>query len=547
MNEMTMKRINSLNYGGQLSKYVQASCHRGNQCSPLFSTVIHKRNVSHSGHCTWNYETERKTFKLTAPEYYNFARDVVDKWAKKEKRGERGDNPAFWWTNESGQEIKWTFQDLSEKSKIYAKVLTGPCKLKPGDKVIVILPRIPHWWLLNLAAIRAGIILSPGTTLLRPKDIKYRLDAAEARCIITDKSSADNVDQVADTCPSLVTKVLVDTVKRAGWLSLADLSNACTSDFKCINSRASDPMTVFFTSGTTGSPKMTEHTHGSYGLGHLITARYFLNLGPSDVMWNLSDTGWAKSAWSSLFAPWINGACVFVQEAPRFDPTFTLKMLEQFPITHFCTAPTASRQLVKQRLGDCKFRKLKWTFCAGEPVNPELLDEWKEGTGLTMYEGYGQTETTFLCGTYPCIVQKPGSMGKPAPGYDLQIVDDDGNIIPNGKEGNIGIKCNPERPVGLFKRYINDEDRMKSVFRGDFYLTGDRAIKDDDGYIWFVGRADDVILSSGYRIGPFEVESALIEHPAVLESAAVSSPDKDRGEPTLASPCTNKMLLLVSQ
>ncbi|XP_052763472.1 acyl-coenzyme A synthetase ACSM3, mitochondrial-like isoform X2 [Mya arenaria] len=486
-----------------------------------YSTTFDPRN--------WDYEIEKKSYSLIAPQYYNFARDVIDSWAQKEKAGLRGDNPALWWINDKGQELKWSYQEVAYQSKLVANVLMGPCGLKPNDIVIVVLPRIPQWWAINVGAIRSGVILSPGTTLLRPSDLQYRLNAAEAKCIITNADCADHVDQVVDKCPLLKTKVIVGE-KRAGWLNYEELLQKSTDNFECINSLATDPMTVFFTSGTTGAPKMTEHTHSSYGLGHIITAKYFLSLQPSDVMWNLSDTGWAKCAWSSLFAPWIAGATVFVQDSPRFDPHDAVKILSQFPVTHFCAPPTAFRFLMKLRLADYRFTSLYHCLSAGEPVNPEMLEEWYEGTGLKLLEGYGQTETTFLCGTYNSIKQKPGSMGKAAPGVNVQVVDDHGVILPPGKEGNIGVRVKPQRPVGLFSRYIDDESRMKSVFVGDFYLTGDRAVVDEEGYIWFVGRADDVILSSGYRIGPFEVESALLEHPAVLESAVVSSPDQTRGE-----------------
>lgn len=482
---------------------------------------------------TWNYETEKRSFRLKAPPYYNFARDVIDKWAAAEKTGERGSNPAFWWINESGQQLKWTFQDVSYQSKLVANVLRVPCKLEPNDVVIVILPRIPQWWTINVAAIRAGVILSPGTTLLRPHDIKYRVNASNAKCIITNPACADHVDEVIGSCPSLEKKVLVgEGQTRPGWLDFEDLVRQSTDHFECINSKASDPMTVFFTSGTTGAPKMTEHTHSSYGLGHLITAKYFLDLSPDDILWNLSDTGWAKCAWSSLFSPWIAGSCVFVQDAPKFDPEQTVQVLAHKPITKFCAPPTAARLMqVTPQFSDLrKSSHLKLCVAGGEPVNPEMLDEWEEGTGLKLYEGYGQTETTFLCGTYPCIEQRPGSMGKPSPGVNIQVVDDNGNIVPRGTEGNVAIMCKPERPIGLFSRYIDDDDRMTQAFVGDYYLTGDRAFMDEDDYVWFVGRADDVIITSGYRIGPFEVESALIEHPAVLESAVVSSPDPARGE-----------------
>ncbi|XP_060575543.1 acyl-coenzyme A synthetase ACSM3, mitochondrial-like isoform X2 [Ruditapes philippinarum] len=506
-----------------------------NQGRQLLNRASREKLLPLLGSCrlasTWNYEHEKKNFKLKAPTHYNFARDVVDKWAEKEMTGERGNNPAFWWVDDSGNELKWSYRDVSYQSKLVANVLKEACKLETNDVVIVILPRIPQWWAINVGAIRAGIILSPGTTLLRSSDIKYRINASNAKCVITNAECAGHVDEVAEYCPSLQSKIIVGEGQvRSGWQNYEELVRKSTDNFQCVNSKSDDPMTVFFTSGTTGAPKMTEHSHSSYGLGHLITARYFLELSTNDVLWNLSDTGWAKCAWSSLFSPWIAGACVFVQDSPKFDPQQALQTLNRYPVSHFCAPPTAVRFFVKSDMSQFHSTTLRHCLSAGEPVNPELLEEWEEGTGLKLYEGYGQTETTFLCGTYKGIEQRPGSMGKAAPGYELQIVNDEGKVLPRGKEGNIGILCKPEKPCGLFTKYIDDEERMRSVFVGDYYLTGDRAYMDDDDYVWFVGRADDVIISSGYRIGPFEVESALLEHPAVLESAVVSSPDYNRGE-----------------
>ncbi|XP_060063423.1 acyl-coenzyme A synthetase ACSM3, mitochondrial-like [Ylistrum balloti] len=476
---------------------------------------------------------ENESRKENLPEYYNFARDVIDRWATLEQTGVRQlSNPALWITNNDGEDRKWSFQDLSSLSKRTANVFIHKCGLDPGDKLILILPRVPEWWFVNVAAIRAGLILSAGTVLLRPNDIKHRVQLSGAKCIVADRLSVDNIDKIADQCPSLKCKVFVGSKSetRPGWLNFEDVLSKASEEFQTVNSRFDDPMTVFFTSGTTGTPKMAEHTHGSYGYGSIITARYFLQCTDKDVVWNMSDTGWAKSAWSSLFAPWLRGSCVFAHNTDKFDPVIALRILEKKPaISVFCAAPTAVRFLVQQPLNQYKQGKLH-CVSAGEPVNPELLQEWKSGTGLDLYEGYGQTETTLLCGTYPIMENKPGSMGKAAPGVDLRIVDDDGVELPPNTEGNIGINTNDYRPIGLFSGYVGDPDRTASVFQGGYYLTGDRAKIDEDGYVWFIGRADDVILTSGYRIGPFEVESALIEHPSVLESAVVSSPDPVRGE-----------------
>ncbi|KAK7507797.1 hypothetical protein BaRGS_00000762 [Batillaria attramentaria] len=501
------------------------SCHlSAPSCTPLLKS----KTVSHGARCLnvldvqstfTDFEHERRTFKLEQPKYFNFARDVFDVWAAAEQNGQRDPSvPALWWVDVQGCDHKFSFNTLSQLSRRVANILTGPCGLSRGDRIIVILPRIPEWWILNLACMRAGIVLSAGTILLRAGDIRYRLTASGAKCIVVDSNTVDFVDQVDGDCPELKCKMFIGegSETRPGWLNFKDLLS------KTVNTESSEPQTLFFTSGTTGPPKMTEHTHASYGLGHLITA--------SDIMWNVSDTGWAKSAYSSLYSPWLHGTCVFAQESPKFDPQDTLKTLTRYPISHFCVPPTAMRVLVKEKLSDYKFQRVRHTVCAGEPANPEMVEQWQAGTGLEIHEGYGQTETTILCVRPPCVEYRPGSMGKAAPGFDVQVVDEAANPAPVGEEGVIAVRCHPKRPVGLFSRYVDDPERMASVFHGDFFLTGDRGYVDEDNYFWFVGRADDVIISAGYRIGPFEVESALLEHPSVLESAVVSSPDEVRGQ-----------------
>ncbi|XP_076443412.1 acyl-coenzyme A synthetase ACSM3, mitochondrial-like [Babylonia areolata] len=480
-----------------------------------------------------DYEHARNTFSLTVPEKFNFARDVLDVWAAADKTGKRdSSNPALWWIDDQGNEEKFSFQRLSDLSCRVANSLTGPCELSQGDRVIVILPRIPEWWILKLGCIRAGVVTSPGTTLLRAKDIKHRLLSSKAKCIFADDSTVEFVEEVCDESPDLKHKVYIgpSSETRPGWLNFGDLLSKASDSFDAADTKASETMTLFFTSGTTGNPKMAEHSHSSYGLGHLITARYMLLAEPKDVIWNMSDTGWAKCAWSSFFAPWLHGACIFTQHSARFDPVDTLKVLEKYPISKMCMPPTAARVIVKHGMVGFKPKNLGYTVSGGEPVNPELMEEWKKSTGMEIYEVYGQTETTLLCGRFRCLEYRPGSMGKAAPGVDLQVVDDKAIPVEPGKEGRIGVRCNPQRPVGLFSGYVDNPLKTQSVFQGDFYLTGDRGYLDEDGYLFFVARDDDVITSSGYRVGPFEVESALIEHPAVLESAVVSSPDPIRGE-----------------
>ncbi|KAM4631948.1 acyl-coenzyme A synthetase ACSM3, mitochondrial-like isoform 1-T2 [Discoglossus pictus] len=476
-----------------------------------------------------DYEDIKLNYKPVAPEYFNFASDVLDRWSAVEKEG-GCPNPALWWVGDQGGEVRWGFEELGVRSRKVANVLTDACDLKPGDRAIVILPRVPEWWLLNVACIRAGVVLIPGTTQLTAKDILHRLQSSKAKCIITSDALAPAVDAVSSQSPLLKTKLLISGDKRKGWLHFTDLFQAADDKHNCVKSKSTDPMTIYFTSGTTGSPKMTEHSHCSFGLGLTVNGRYWLDLTPSDIFWNTSDTGWAKSAWSSVFASWIQGSCVFAHSMPRFDPVTVLETLSTFPITTFCSAPTAYRMLVLQDVPSYKFKNLKHCTSAGEPINPQVMEQWKSQTGLDIYEGYGQTETVLICGTFKGMKIKHGSMGKPSPAYDVQIVDENGTILPSGTEGDIAIRICPQRPFSLFSKYTDDPQKTASTQRGNFYLTGDRGIRDEDGYYWFVGRTDDVILSSGYRIGPFEVESALIEHPAVVESAVVSSPDPIRGE-----------------
>jgi acyl-coenzyme A synthetase/AMP-(fatty) acid ligase len=293
---------------------------------------------------------------------------------------------------------------------------------------------------------------------------------------------------------------------------------------------ADDPLLIYFTSGTTGYPKMVLHTHASYGIGHEITARFWHDLTADDLHWTVSDTGWAKAAWGKLFGQWRLGAAVLLENiVGKPDLDKLLRVIGEQDVTTFCAPPTLYRAFVQMDLAAYDFSSLRHCTSAGEPLNPEVIDVWQRATGLYPYDGYGQTETVNLVANYPCLPIKPGSMGRPTPGFRVEIVDDDGVVMPRGEEGHIAVATDP-RPVGLFKEYWRDENKNSEVFRHGWYYTGDRASMDEDGYIWFVGRADDVILSAAYRIGPFEVESALIEHPAVVEAAVVGKPDPERGE-----------------
>src|SRR5690348_13270042 len=382
---------------------------------------------------------------------------------------------------------------------------------------------------------KLGAVSIPCTTLLTPKDILYRAEIAEPVALVTDTAGAAKLAQVRGHCPTIKHAIVVDEPGADcpdGCVGYHPAVDAASPVWYGTRTQPDDPCLIYFTSGTVGYPKMVLHTHASYPIGHTaVTGRYWLDLTPDDLIWNLSETGWAKAAWSNFFGPWGNGAALFIQDARgKFNAKETLELLAKHPITTFCAPPTAYRLLVQENLTGYHFAALRHCVGAGEPLNPEVIDAWRAGTGLTIRDGYGQTETVLLCGNFPPLEVRPGSMGRPAPGFDVSVIDHEGNEVAPGQEGDIAVRVKPVRPVGLFKEYWRNPEAMVRSFIADWYLTGDRAYKDADGYFWFVGRADDVIISAGYRIGPFEVESALVEHPAVIEAAVVASPDPVRGE-----------------
>lgn len=471
---------------------------------------------------TSDYDTAYREFSWPRPERFNFARDVVDQWA-----AEDPDKLALLWVDDEGNEEKRSFSQVSDASRRVANLLTA-AGVKRGDYVVMILGRQLAWWEVFTASLRMGAVISPGTTQLTVKDIAYRINAARATCVVTDTANAGKVDAALPECTTLSARVLVDG-QRDGWIDYETEKAASSADFETVDSLASDEALCYFTSGTTGYPKMALHSH-SYGLAHQTTGKYWLDLKPEDVHWNCSDTGWAKAAWSSYFGPWYQGAALFVHNAAGFSAKRTLDLLDTYPVTTFCGAPTIYRMFVLEDLGQYTFPSLRHCVGAGEPLNPEIIETWKRHTGIIIRDGYGQTETVLLCGNYQGMEPRYGSMGKPAPGIDLQVVDEHGEIVPPDTEGDLAVRVKPTPPQGLFLGYKDEAEKTALSFRGDWYITGDRAQVDEDGYYWFVSRSDDVILSAGYRIGPFEVESALIEHPSVAESAVVSSPDDKRGE-----------------
>ncbi|XP_039216391.1 acyl-coenzyme A synthetase ACSM4, mitochondrial-like isoform X2 [Crotalus tigris] len=417
------------------------------------------------------------------PEYFNFASDVLDKWTQVEKAGKRSSNPALWWIDGKGGEVRWSFEELGLYSRKVANILTDQCGLRQGDKILLILSRIPEWWLVTIACIRTGIVAIPATSQLTAKDIEYRLQTSGAKCLITTEALGSVVDSIAPQCPSMKTKLLVSSEgKREGWLNFDEL------------------------------------------------LRSWLYTTPSDIVWGTADTSWVVAALGAFFDPWVLGSCVFIHNLPMLEKTTILKTFSQFPITTFVSPPTFFRMFLGDDFTSYKFKSLQYCISGGEPISLEVMEQWKKKTGLDIYELYGQTEAGSICSVPEGMKIKPGTIGKALSPYDVQIVDQEANILPPGKEGEIGIRIKPERPLGLFTQYIDAPQKTAATERGDFFCTGDRGVMGEDGYFRFIGRADDIIKSSGYRIGPFEVESVLLKHPAVAEVAVVNSPDPVRGE-----------------
>lgn len=460
-------------------------------------------------------------WKLATPRYFNFATDVVDRWSSTQP-----DALGLWCVDAvTGAERKFTFRNLSMLSAQAANVLRAS-GVQRADRVLVMLPRVPQWWIVMLGLIRLGAVPVPATLLLTARDVAYRLQTARIRAVVTNGEGIPKVEGF-------------DGVRLAvceappGWVDFDAALRAADAGFRAERTRGDDPGILYFTSATTGEPKMVLHTQASYGLGHRLTGGLWLDCRPGEVHWNISDLGWGKAAWSSFYGPWQMGACVFALDARgRFDPVLTLDTLARFPINTWCAPPTALRLIVRQNLAHWTFPRLRHCVSAGEPLNPELLKLWAAATGLTVHEGYGQTETVVLAGNFRSLGQTvmPGSMGKAAPGFTLALLDESLKEVPAGREGEIAVRVYPQRPVGLFREYWLNPAETARQFRNGWYLTADRAVRDAEGFFWFVGRTDDVIKSAGYRIGPFEVESVLLEHPAVLDVAIVGQRDEVRGQ-----------------
>lgn len=483
-----------------------------------------------------SYEDFINTFKINVPANFNFAYDVVDEWAviNPEKK-------ALVWCDDKGENTEFTFKELMEKSNQAANFFVS-LGIKKGDPVMLILKRRYEFWFAILALHKIGAIAIPATHLLKKKDIIYRNNAASVKMIVAVKDDVllDEVDQAVSDSPTLSLRVIVNGTRK-GWISFENGIKKAGSEFKRQNNKEAtsnnDIMLLYFTSGTTGYPKMVQHNF-TYPLGHILTASFWQNTKDNKLHFTVADTGWAKSAWGKIYGQWIAGAVVFVYNYEKFVPKDMLNIIEKYQISTFCAPPTVFRYLIKEDIAQYDLKSLKYCVVAGEPLNPEVYQQFLNMTGVKLMEGYGQTECTVAVATYPWLEPKPGSMGKPSPGYAIDIIDVSSenpvSCLP-GDVGEIVIYTDKFIPVGMFDGYYRDEERTNNVWYDGVYHTGDTAWKDEDGYFWFVGRTDDLIKSSGYRIGPFEVESALLEHPAVLECAVTGVPDPIRGQSVKAS------------
>lgn len=467
------------------------------------------------------YDELHRTFRWQVPSRFNFATDVVDVYA-----ADRG-RLALYWVDESGREARYAFWDIAVQSRRLANVLRG-ADVGRGDPVMVMLPRVPAWHVACVGVLRAGALLIPCTASLRGRDIRFRAIHSCARVLITTADRVEEIEAVRNDC-GFTTLIAVGGGPRPGalpdgWIDF-DAALARATDVCALEpTRSDEPAICFYTSGTTAEPKAVLHTH-AYTFSHRYTGRLWLDLRPTDLHWTTSDTGWAKAAYGVLFGPWSCGTAVFMYDG-RFDPGRELALLARYGVTVFCAPPTEYRMLVKEKLGNCPLPRLRHCTGAGEPLNPEVINAWRSAGYPFIRDGYGQTETIVLVANLPGMPVKTGSMGRPFPGHEVAVIDEVGRAADPGDVGDIAVDG---RPPSLFKEYWKNPDGTRAAWRGDWYITGDRAYRDEEGYLWFVGRADDLIISAGYRIGPFEVENALLEHPAVLESAAVATPDAVRG------------------
>lgn len=467
-----------------------------------------------------------KNYHVEIPDNFNFGYDIVDEWAKISPN-----KKALCWTNDQGEHIDFTFNDIKQKSDQAASYFQS-LGIGRGDMVMLILKRRYEFWFAIIGLHKIGAVAIPATHLLTKKDIIYRNNAADIKAIVStdDDIVIGHINDALSESPTIKHCIACGKHIPDGW---GDFDNGLLTAKPFVRpalaSENTDISLLYFTSGTTGEPKMVTHDF-TYPLGHIVTAKYWHNLNENSLHLTVADTGWAKAAWGKLYGQWIVGACIFVYDHEKFNPATMLHILSEYKVTSFCAPPTVYRFMIREDLSRFDLSSLKYCTTAGEALNPSVYEAFLKGTGVKMMEAFGQTETTPTIITFPWMEPKAGSMGVPNPAYDMDLIDADGRSVEDGEVGEVVIKTDKFIPLGLFRGYYKDADLTKQVYHDNVYHTGDMAWRDEDGYYWFVGRSDDVIKSSGYRIGPFEVESALMTHPAVVECAITGLPDEIRGQ-----------------
>ena len=482
-------------------------------------------------------EDYNKNLEFIIPENFNFAYDVMDAWAEEEP-----ERLAILWTNDQGEEISTTYGQLKEQTDQAASYLMS-LGIGKNDPVMLILKRRYEWWIVMLALCKIGAIVIPATHMLTKKDIIYRNTRASVKAIIC-VDNAYVVSQIQAAMPESPTvKAVViigdprdprnssspreaDQVSFHDWQS--EWQQAPKFQRPAFVNTNDDTMLMYFTSGTSGEPKMVAHDY-LYAMGHLSTGVFWHNLHKGSLHLTVADTGWGKAVWGKFYGQWFAGATVFVFDHEKFNADTMLRQIEKYKVTSFCAPPTIYRFMIREDLSKYDLSSLEYCCTAGEALNPAVFDKFYEKTGIKMMEGFGQTETTMTLGTFPWMTPKPGSMGIPNAQYDIDLIRADGTSCEDGEKGEIVVRVGDKKPIGLFKEYYRDPELTREAWHDGLYHTGDMAWRDEDGYYWFEGRIDDVIKSSGYRIGPFEVESALMTHPAVVECAITGVPDDIRG------------------
>lgn len=473
-----------------------------------------------------SYEDFKANYKVKVPDGFNFAYDIVDGWAKEDINKE-----ALFYCTDDGQRRMYTFEELRVLSNKAANFFASK-GIKKGDRVMLMLKQRPEAWICILALCKLCAVCIPATFQLTQKDIVYRCNAAKVKMIVAvdDEHIIKAVQDSVSECNTLENIAIVGDNVPEGFIDFRGTYVHSSDELERVNNDVKDPMLLYFSSGTTGMPKMILHNF-AYPIGHILTAKYWQRVEEGKLHLTMSDSGWAKFAWGKIYGQWICGAIIVAYDNEKFDAKNTLELIQEIKLTTFCAPPTIFRFLIKEDISQYDFSSIKRCCIAGEPLNPEVFYKFKELTGLTLTEGFGQTETPVILANYDGVPIKPGSTGKPSPDFDIDIVDENGNSCEDGIVGSIVVKnLSKYYPAGLFQGYQEDEAANARAFANDCYNTGDTAWRDAEGYYWFVGRNDDVIKCSGYRIGPFEVESALMMHPSVLECAVTAAPDPVRGQ-----------------